>query len=51
MEYKLRTFCQIAEKLGSEKIIIEYVNNESINMEDFNYVFSYTNVPENSIFS
>ena len=31
--------------------IIEYVNNESINMEDFNYVFSYTNVPENSIFS
>ena len=27
MEYKLRTFCQIAEKLGSEKIIIEYANN------------------------
>jgi hypothetical protein len=27
MEYKLRTFCQIAEKLGSEKIVIEYINN------------------------
>ena len=27
MEYKLRTFCQIAEKLGAEKIIIEYANN------------------------
>lgn len=27
MEYKLRTFCQIAEKLGAEKIIIEYSNN------------------------
>ena len=24
MEYKIRTFCQIAEKLGAEKIIIEY---------------------------
>jgi len=27
MEYKLRTFCQIAEKLGAEKIVIEYSNN------------------------
>jgi len=27
MEYKLRTFCQIAEKLGAEKIVIEYVSS------------------------
>jgi len=27
MEYKLRTFCQIAEKLGAEKIIIEYISS------------------------
>ena len=27
MEYKLRTFCQIAEKLGAEKIVIEYNNS------------------------
>jgi hypothetical protein len=31
MEYKLRTFCQIAEKLGAEKIEIEY---NSSNHED-----------------
>lgn len=31
MEYKLRTFCQIAEKLGAEKIEIEY---NSSNYED-----------------
>ena len=31
MEYKLRTFCQIAEKLGAEKILIEY--NSVINKE------------------
>ena len=32
MEYKLRTFCQIAEKLGAEKIVIDYLattNEES----------------------
>jgi hypothetical protein len=28
MEYKLRTFCQIAEKLGAEKIIIDYTSNK-----------------------
>jgi len=27
MEYKLRTFCQIAEKLGAEKIVIEYISS------------------------
>ena len=32
MEYKLRTFCQIAEKLGSEKIIIEYANINILNI-------------------
>jgi len=31
MEYKLRTFCQIAEKLGAEKISIEY--NSCFNKE------------------
>jgi hypothetical protein len=31
MEYKLKTFCQIAEKLGAEKIVIEY---NSSNHED-----------------
>jgi hypothetical protein len=29
MEYKLRTFCQIAEKLGSEKIVIDYEFSEN----------------------
>ena len=28
MEYKLRTFCQIAEKLGAEKIVIDYTSNK-----------------------
>jgi len=28
MEYKLRTFCQIAEKLGAEKIVVEYSSSE-----------------------
>lgn len=28
MEYKLRTFCQIAEKLGAEKIVIDYSSNK-----------------------
>jgi hypothetical protein len=39
MEYKLRTFCQIAEKLGSEKIIIEYINNieENTNIDVSSY--------------
>ena len=41
MEYKLRTFCQIAEKLGAEKIIIDYNsskhvdNNINLNMNFF----------------
>jgi len=29
MEYKLRTFCQIAEKLGAEKIIIDYLSSKN----------------------
>jgi hypothetical protein len=29
MEYKLRTFCQIAEKLGAEKIIIDYLSSKT----------------------
>ena len=42
MEYKLRTFCQIAEKLGAEKIVIDYFsssqkeNNTDINIDVFN---------------
>ena len=28
-EYKLRTFCQIAEKLGAKKIIIDYYSSEN----------------------
>jgi hypothetical protein len=42
MEYKLRTFCQIAEKLGAEKIVIEYISsvNEDNNINiDFD-IFS-----------
>lgn len=41
MEYKLRTFCQIAEKLGAEKIVIDYYssseekNNVNLNLEAF----------------
>ncbi len=31
MEYKLKTFCQIAEKLGAKKIVIEY---NSLNHDD-----------------
>jgi hypothetical protein len=41
MEYKLRTFCQIAEKLGAEKIIIEYhsSNHEENNIRsDLNFM-------------
>jgi hypothetical protein len=30
MEYKLRTFCQIAEKLGAEKIVVEYSSSEKM---------------------
>ena len=43
MEYKLRTFCQIAEKLGAEKIVIDYnsltVNNSktSLNLDFISY--------------
>ena len=33
MEYKLRTFCQIAEKLGAEKIIIEYYSSTTDDKE------------------
>lgn len=39
VEYKLRTFCQIAEKLGVEKIVIDYnsikttENNKKFNIE------------------
>ena len=46
MEYKLRTFCQIAEKLGSQKIIIEYEssvhnnNNFNIDFDIFSTVLS-----------
>jgi hypothetical protein len=29
MEYKLKEFCQISEKLGAEKIIIEYTSSDS----------------------
>ena len=29
MEYKLRTFCQIAEKLGAQKIIIDYYTSDN----------------------
>jgi len=41
VEYKLRTFCQIAEKLGVEKIIIDYnsikkiEDNINLNIEGF----------------
>jgi len=43
MEYKLRTFCQIAEKLGAEKIVIDYnsltINNSktSLNLDFISY--------------
>ena len=30
MEYKLRTFCQIAEKMGAQKIIIDYFKSDEI---------------------
>lgn len=30
IEYKLRTFCQIAEKLGAEKIVVEYSSSEKM---------------------
>lgn len=33
IEYKLRTFCQIAEKLGVEKIVINYNSKKKIDME------------------
>jgi hypothetical protein len=52
MEYKLRTFCQIAEKLGAEKIVIEYIssvresNTFNINFDIFSGVFG-TNIEVN----
>ena len=39
MEYKLRTFCQISEKLGAEKIVIEYISS-SHNENKFNIDFN-----------
>lgn len=48
MEYKLRTFCQIAEKLGAEKIVIDYFsishneNNLDLSIDGF-----YTGIGSN----
>ena len=40
MEYKLRTFCQIAEKLGAEKIVINYSSSKnSYSKTDLNFNF------------
>ena len=49
MEYKLRTFCQIAEKLGAQKIIIDYFTSDNnqkkinISMDVLNASFDGTN--------
>lgn len=49
MEYKLRTFCQIAEKLGAKKIKINYQSLKNNNSKiDLNLdILSYTNISAN----
>lgn len=53
MEYKLRTFCQIAEKLGAEKIVINYnsskINDSKVNLNlDFISYGSALNIENNN---
>ena len=49
IEYKLRTFCQIAEKLGAQKIVIDYLsttntqNNINLSVDAFPEAFG-TNI-------
>jgi hypothetical protein len=38
MEYKLRTFCQIAEKMGAEKITIKYHSNNKNKIKNNGYL-------------
>lgn len=48
MEYKIRTFCQIAEKLGAEKIIIEYTYSKDEDKKiDINLGFLNNNIGTN----
>ena len=49
MEYKLRTFCQIAEKLGATKIKINYQSLKNSNSKiDLNLdILSHTNISAN----
>jgi hypothetical protein len=48
MEYKLRTFCQIAEKLGAEKIVIDYFSaSQNENEVDLSIDAFYTSIGSN----
>jgi hypothetical protein len=59
MEYKLKEFCQIAEKLGAEKIIIDYIssdynkNDTKINLDIFKASigteYNYENIKNNNM--
>lgn len=59
MEYKLKEFCQISEKLGAEKIIIDYIscdsniNNTNVDLDIFTnsigIEYNHKNIKNNNI--